>query len=91
VRGLVLGHHEVDDVGARGDEEDLEDGQVQLAGHPEGPEQVEVARRVHEEVEELRLERDARCALLVCQRDILRPSNATYAGAAHLVEQYGYG
>ena len=58
MRGLVVDEHEVDDVGLRGDEDDLEEGVPEVLGRV-GPEEVEVARDVDGEVEELRFEGDA--------------------------------
>ena len=67
VRGLVVVEHEVDDVDGRADEEDLEGCVVEGGGQVEGPEEVEVARDVDGEVEELRFEGYACCALLVVE------------------------
>jgi hypothetical protein len=65
VGGLVVVEHEVDDVGRGSDEDDLEDGVVEVVELVEGPEKIEVARDVDEEVEELGFEGDARRALLL--------------------------
>ena len=62
--GFVVVEHEVDGVRGGADEDDLEDGVVERLGLVEGPEKIDVTRNVYDEVEELRLERDAGCALL---------------------------
>ena len=62
--GLVVVEHQVDGVRGSTDEDDLENGVVERLGLVEGPEKIDVARNVYDEVEELRLERDTGCALL---------------------------
>jgi hypothetical protein len=64
VGGLVIIEHKVDGIGRSADEDDLEDGVVECLALIEGPEEIDVSRHVYDEVEKLRLERDARRALL---------------------------
>jgi hypothetical protein len=64
VGGLVVVKHQVNGVRGSADEDDLENGVVERLGLVEGPEKIDVTRNVYDEVEELRLERDAGCALL---------------------------
>ena len=63
VCGLVVVEHEIDDVDGGADEEDLEGGVVERAREVECPEQIEVACYIDGEVEELRFEGYACCAL----------------------------
>jgi hypothetical protein len=56
VRGFEVVEHQVHGVARGRDKDDLEDGVVEGAGQVEGPQEVEVARDVDEEVEELRFE-----------------------------------
>ena len=57
--GPVVVEHEVDGVGGGDEEDDLENGEVQLRELVKGPQQVDITRDVDNEVEELRFERDA--------------------------------
>lgn len=61
--GLEVVEHEVYGVGGCADEDDLEDSVVQRIGVVEGPEKVDVSTEVYDQVQELRLERDAGRAL----------------------------
>lgn len=51
--GLVVVKHEVDGVRGAADEDDLENGVVERLGLVKGPEKVDVARDIYDEVEEL--------------------------------------
>lgn len=62
---LVVVKHQVDGVRGAADKDDLEDGVVERFRQVEGPEKVDVSCHVYNEVEELRLERDAGRALLL--------------------------
>lgn len=86
---LVVVEHEVDGVGRSADEDDLEDGVVERLGFVEGPEEVDVTREVDDQVEELRLERDTRCALQRVNRygALLVHGESTYTRHLHLVQQ----
>ncbi len=53
---LVVVEHEVNCVCGSSDEHDLEDGVIEVSDLVEGPQEIEVARDVHQEVQELRLE-----------------------------------
>jgi hypothetical protein len=59
--------HEVDRVCRGADEDNLENGVVERLGVVEGPEQVDISGEVNNQVQELRLERNAGCALEACQ------------------------
>lgn len=63
MRRLEVVEHEVYGVCGCANENDLEDGIVQRVGVVEGPEKVNVSSQVNNQVQELRLERDASCAL----------------------------
>lgn len=63
VRRLKVVEHEVYGVGRCADEDDLEDGVVQRLGLVEGPQEVNVPCEVHDEVQELRFERNTGRAL----------------------------
>jgi hypothetical protein len=63
VGGFEIVEHEVYGVRGRADEDNLEDGVVERLGLVEGPQQIDVSCEVDDEVQELRLERNARCAL----------------------------
>ena len=54
MRGLVRCGHQVDGVAGRGEEEQLEDGVVKAVA--EGPEEVEVAGYIDDQVQRLRFE-----------------------------------
>lgn len=55
---LEVVEHEVNGICGRADEDDLEYGVVQRVGVVEGPQEVNVSTQVHNQVQELRLERD---------------------------------
>lgn len=61
---LVVVQHQPHDVSLAAEEDDLEHGVVKGLRLVEGPEEVEVSRNVDNEVEELRFEAYAGCALL---------------------------
>lgn len=60
----VVVEHEVDGVGGCAKKDDLENGEVELGELVERPQQVDVARYVDHQVEELRFKRDAVRTLL---------------------------
>lgn len=60
---LEVVEHEVYGIRGCADEDDLEDGVVQRMGVVEGPEKVDVSTKVNNQVQELRLERNAGRAL----------------------------
>jgi hypothetical protein len=64
VGGFVVVEHQVDGVSRGANEDNLENGVVEVLRVVERPEQVDVASDVNEEVQELRLEGYAGCALL---------------------------
>jgi hypothetical protein len=53
---FIVVKHQIDGIGRRADEYDLEDGVVERFGFVEGPEQVDVPGNVDDEIEELRFE-----------------------------------
>lgn len=88
VGGLVVVEHQVNGVRGSADEDDLENGIVERLGLVEGPEKIDVARNVYDEVEELRLERDAGCALLRLDGAVCgRQGSWAYARRFHLLQQ----
>jgi len=82
--------HQVQDIARGAEEEDFEDSEVEVRGEIESRQQVNVAGAVDEEVEELRFEGYAGCALpgLAVLHEIGRD---TYRSAAHFVKQDEYG
>jgi hypothetical protein len=66
VSWLVVVEHEVYGVRGRADEDDLEDGVVERFRCVESPYKINVSCKVDNQVEELRLERDAGRALCAC-------------------------
>ena len=86
---LKVVEHEVYRVRRCADENNLEYGVVERMGVVEGPEEVDVTREVDDQVEELRLERDTRCALQRVNRygALLVHGESTYTRHLHLVQQ----
>jgi hypothetical protein len=85
---FIVIEHEVDSVCGSADEDDLKDGVVEGLGLVECPQQVDVSCEVDNEVEELRLERDARRALhALLGRCIALRRNCAYARCFHLMQQ----
>jgi hypothetical protein len=85
---LVVVEHEVDNVELRAYEDDLEDGVPDIFRRVR-PEEVEVSRYVDGEVEELRLEGYAGCALhySVSPSELRVLSDPTHTRRSHLGEQ----
>lgn len=66
--GLIVVQHQINGVRGRADEDDLKDGIVERFGFVKGPEQVDVPGDVDNQIEQLRFEGDARCALPCVRR-----------------------
>jgi hypothetical protein len=66
VSWFVVVQHEVYGVRGRADEDNFEAGVVECLGLVEGPQKIDVSGKVDNQVEELRLERDAGRALCAC-------------------------
>ncbi len=92
--GLEVVEHEVYGVRGCADEDNLKDSIVQRIGVVEGPQQIDVSTEVNNQIQELRLERDAGrtlseyvrlCVISLLESLNIRSRSSSCAGGSGLI------